>query len=142
MLIHSRFRSQERDEKRVLLSQDPEESGPGSIVIATQAIEAGVDISARTLLTELAPWPSLVQRFGRCNRKGKDDQGDILWLDTGERSQDTAPYDPVDVAPARQIMRSLEGKSAGPSDIEKLGDVMADAESSHCDPQARRGGVV
>ena len=127
-LIHSRFRGQEREEKRDKLSQDIDKSGPGRVVVATQAIEAGVDISARTLITELAPWPSLVQRFGRCNRKGEYKQGGIFWVDTGERSQDTAPYDPVEVEPARQRMRLLEGKSAGPSDIEKLGAVMQDAD--------------
>ena len=128
MLIHSRFRGQDRGEKRDKLSQEPDKSGPGRIVVATQAIEAGVDISARTLITELAPWPSLVQRFGRCNRKGEYDQSDIFWVDTGERSQDTAPYEPDDVEPARLLMKSLECKSAGPSDIEALGDVMADAD--------------
>ena len=40
--------------------------------------------------------------------------------DMGERSQDTVPYDPEDVAPARQSMKALEGKSAGPSDLEGL----------------------
>ena len=128
LLIHSRFRSQERDEKRDVLPQDVDKSGPGRVVVATQAIEAGVDISARTLLTELAPWPSLVQRFGRCNRKGEYPQSDILWADVGERSQDTAPYAPDDVEAARQFMRSLEGRSAGPADIEALGDVMQEAE--------------
>lgn len=128
LLIHSRFRSKERDEKRELLSQEPDKSGPGRVVVATQAIEAGVDISARTLLTELAPWASLVQRFGRCNRKGEDEQGNILWVDRGERSQDTVPYEPEDVEAARQLMKSLEGGSAGPADIEKLGDIMADAD--------------
>lgn len=128
LLIHSRFRSQERDEKRDLLAQSVDRSGPGRVVVATQAIEAGVDISARTLLTELAPWPSLVQRFGRCNRKGEYPQSDILWADVGERSQDTAPYAPDDVEEARQRMRSLEGRSAGPADIETLGDVMQEAE--------------
>ena len=128
LLIHSRFRSQERDEKRKQLSQDPEESGPGMIVVATQAIEAGVDISARTLLTELGPWPSLVQRFGRCNRKGEYEQGSIFWVDRGERRQDTAPYEPEDVESARQQMKSLEGRSAGPADLEGLGDVMQDAD--------------
>ncbi len=128
LLVHSRFRSQERDEKRDVLAQKIDESGPGKIVVATQAIEAGVDISARTLLTELAPWPSLVQRFGRCNRKGEDPQGDILWVDMGESSRDTAPYEPEDVEVARQRMKSLEGKSAGPADIEELGDVMEDAD--------------
>ena len=128
LLIHSRFRSQEREAKRELLAQDADESGPGRVVIATQAVEAGVDISARTLLTELAPWPSLVQRFGRCNRKGEYPQGDILWVDMGERSQDTAPYAPEDVEAARRRMRSLADRSAGPADIEKLGDVMEEAD--------------
>lgn len=128
VLIHSRFRGRDREEKRELLSQEVDESGPGRIVVATQAIEAGVDISASVLITELAPWSSLVQRFGRCNREGKDEQGDIFWIDRGERSQDTLPYDPEDVEPARRRLRSLEGRSAGPADIEALGDVIADAD--------------
>ncbi|MCY3711648.1 MAG: CRISPR-associated helicase Cas3', partial [Caldilineaceae bacterium] len=128
VLVHSRFRGRDREEKRDMLSRDVDDAGAGQIVVATQAIEAGVDISASVLITELAPWPSLVQRFGRCNRAGKDEQGDIFWIDTGERSQDTAPYDPEDVGPARRLLRSLEGRSAGPSDIEALGDVMADAD--------------
>ncbi|MEJ1973484.1 MAG: hypothetical protein WDM96_13790 [Lacunisphaera sp.] len=48
-----------------------------------RAIEAGVDISARALITELAPWSSLVQRFGRCNRKGEFNAiggADIFWI--------------------------------------------------------------
>lgn len=128
VLVHSRFRGGDRKVKRDKLSQDADDTSAGRIVVATQAIEAGVDISAKALITELAPWPSLVQRFGRCNREGKHEQGEIFWVDKGESSKDTAPYDPNRVEPARQLMRSLEGKSAGPSDIEALGDVMADAD--------------
>lgn len=128
MLVHSRFRGRDREEKRDMLSRDVDDAGAGRILVATQAIEAGVDISASVLITELAPWPSLVQRFGRCNRKGEHEQGEIFWIDTGERSRDTAPYDPEDMEPARRRLRSLEGSSAGPSDIEALGDVMADAD--------------
>ena len=58
-LIHSRFREDDRKvQERILFGKGDR------IVVATQAIEAGVDISAQTLITELAPWPSLVQRFG------------------------------------------------------------------------------
>ena len=46
----------------------PKKDRAGRIVVATQVVEAGVDISARTLVTELAPWSSLVQRFGRVAR--------------------------------------------------------------------------
>jgi CRISPR-associated endonuclease/helicase Cas3 len=65
-LIHSRFRPYERGaaQRKAL------EPGWSGILVATQAIEAGVDIDARILVSDLASWPSLVQRFGRCNRAG------------------------------------------------------------------------
>ena len=128
VLVHSRFRVPDREKKQRSITSDVDTSGPGMIVVATQAVEAGVDISARTLITELAPWPSLVQRFGRCNRTGEDEQGDIFWVDMGERNQDTAPYSPEEVASARQLMRVLEGKSAGPSDLEGLADSLEGIE--------------
>jgi CRISPR-associated endonuclease/helicase Cas3 len=52
----------------------------GRIAVATQVVEAGVDVSAKTLFTELAPWASLVQRFGRCNRFGEHKEGMVFWL--------------------------------------------------------------
>ena len=42
--------------------------GKDIIVIATQVVEVGLDISVRVLHTELAPANSLVQRAGRCAR--------------------------------------------------------------------------
>ena len=74
----------EREEASERLHRYMDPSGPGMVVVATQAVEAGVDISARTLITELAPWPSLVQRFGRCNRTGEDERGEIFWVDVRE----------------------------------------------------------
>ena len=127
-LIHSRFREGDRSEKAEMLAAGVESEGEGLVVVATQAVEAGVDISARTLITELAPWASMVQRFGRCNRAGEFDSGSIFWIDRGERPQDTAPYEPDDVESARVYMKSLEGESAGPSDIEKMGDTIGDAD--------------
>ena len=50
-------------------------AGDDLIAVCTQVIEAGVDISARTMWTEVAPWPSLVQRLGRLNRFGEGDSG-------------------------------------------------------------------
>ena len=129
VLVHSRFRAPDREKKQAKIASDVDASGPGMIVVATQAVEAGVDISARTLITELAPWASLVQRFGRCNRTGDDEQGDIFWVDMGERNQDTAPYAPEEVAPARRRMKEMEGKSARPCRLWKsLADSLDDME--------------
>ena len=124
-LVHSRFRASERAEKQAAVTAPVDSSGPGMVVVATQAVEAGVDISARTLITELAPWSSMVQRFGRCNRTGEDERGEIFWVDAG---QDTAPYGTEDVVPARELLKALEGKSVGPSDLEKLAGDLEDME--------------
>lgn len=68
-LVHSRFRGQERRGWATdFLRRDAPMPAAGRIVVATQVVEAGVDVGARLLITDLAPWPSLVQRFGRAAR--------------------------------------------------------------------------
>lgn len=123
LLVHSRFRPMERDPLSQAIKQPGEK-----IIVATQAIEAGVDISARTLITELAPWSSLVQRFGRCNRKGEfNDTGgaDILWINLETSDEKAAadlalPYTPEQLAAARTLLRQAEPAGASPAVLEKL----------------------
>jgi CRISPR-associated endonuclease/helicase Cas3 len=70
-LVHSRFRPRERVVWRdAFLNRPACTPGTDRIIVATQVIEAGVDISAAVLITQIAPWPSLVQRFGRAARWG------------------------------------------------------------------------
>lgn len=115
LLLHARFRAAERRAieahiKEPLPSQ-------GRIVIATQAIEAGVDMTSRTLFAELAPWSSLVQRFGRCNRYGESNASggaDIHWIDIAD-DKAAGPYTPEDLAAARAKLAGLT--SAAPADL-------------------------
>ncbi len=117
LLIHSRFRASDRKSKSEVLQRRIDPNASGLVVVATQAVEAGVDVSARTLITELASLPSMVQRFGRCNREGEYKEGRVIWVDRGERSQDTAPYEPEEVEEARQCLKRLQGQSVGPADL-------------------------
>jgi len=72
LLLHSRFRPPERREHMTRLASLDRDLFPnGQIVIATQVIEAGVDVSSGILWSEVAPLASLVQRLGRLNRAGE-----------------------------------------------------------------------
>lgn len=112
VLIHSRFRGPDRREREArLLAPIPE---AGRIVIATQAIEAGVDMTSRTLFTELAPWSSLVQRFGRCNRYGECNEtggADIHWIDLAQDKDVDRPYEADALAAAREKLQGLTNAS-------------------------------
>jgi CRISPR-associated endonuclease/helicase Cas3 len=120
-LIHSRFRPSDRGPQQAeALSKDF-----AGIVVATQAIEAGVDISARTLFTELAPWSSLVQRFGRLNRAGewKNDEARAFWIDLDtsdeKKAKDTVrPYEVSDLEKARSRLKTLT--DVGPASLAKI----------------------
>lgn len=119
VLIHSRFRPTDRLEAVRRLLADPGQDG--TIVVSTQVIEAGVDVSARTLFTELAPWASLVQRFGRCNRTGTDTDARVYWIDlpSGKKSENAAsPYDLKDLEFARKHLRKCTG--VGPADLPEV----------------------
>lgn len=117
-LIHSRFRPSDRGPQQT----EALSKGFAGIVVATQAIEAGVDISARTLFTELAPWASLVQRFGRLNRAGewKNNEARAFWIDLDtsdeKRGKETArPYEVAVLEKARSRIETLA--DVGPASL-------------------------
>ncbi|HAB15178.1 MAG TPA: helicase-related protein [Verrucomicrobiota bacterium] len=70
--LHSRFRPPERRRQMERLKNPDLTAFPkGQIVVSTQVIEAGVDLSSGVLWSEVAPLASLVQRLGRLNRAGE-----------------------------------------------------------------------
>lgn len=68
MLVHSRYRRQDRSELESQIYQYNEMQGP-CLVIATQVVEVSLDISFDRMVTDAAPLDALVQRFGRVHRK-------------------------------------------------------------------------
>ena len=109
-LVHSRFRAADRATQQAKLLAEGDR-----IVVATQAVEAGVDVSARLLVTELAPWSSLVQRFGRCNRRGEfPDEAQIFWVDVqpkDEKDDLALPYDAAELKAACEALKPLDNAS-------------------------------
>jgi CRISPR-associated endonuclease/helicase Cas3 len=117
LVVHSRFRPHERGMLNEQL-QLGGESAADRIIVATQVIEAGVDISARTLVTELAPWASLVQRMGRCNRTGDDGPGRVFWIDLEEKQ--SLPYSPADLDFAQAQLKKLDGENVSPKALDEF----------------------
>ncbi len=107
-LVHSRFRPEDR--QRI---QDSALDGAfRGVLVATQAVEAGVDISAKCLFTELAPWPSLVQRFGRLNRAGEHAESRAFWVELDTSDEDVClPYEGTLLAVARSRLVELQDVS-------------------------------
>jgi CRISPR-associated endonuclease/helicase Cas3 len=126
ILLHSQFRPAERKQKLdALLSSE----GKPTIAISTQIIEAGVDISAARLFTEMAPWSSLVQRCGRCNRRGTEDDAQIFLIKTDK----PIPYTTEQLQAATRLIDSLiaNGTDASPASL-------ADIPIPDCDKPASK----
>jgi CRISPR-associated endonuclease/helicase Cas3 len=120
ILLTSRFRREDRarNEQHLIDFDARRKAGavhqddPGLICVSTQVIEAGMDISAHRLFTELAPWPAMLQRLGRLNRKG-DDQGAQAWVwesprEAGSRRPERiGPYGFADIERAKKLVSAL-----------------------------------
>lgn len=125
-LVHSRFRPAERKSWRQrFLSRAACTEGVDRIVVATQVVEAGVDISAGCLITELAPWPSLVQRFGRCARYGGS--GRVVVVDRGRDEKSAPPY----------ITEELESAWAALQGLQDVGIASLEAHEESLTPEGR-----
>jgi CRISPR-associated endonuclease/helicase Cas3 len=108
MLLHSRFRGADRKRLMERLTD-----GTSRIVVATQVVEAGIDISASVLIAEAAPWPSLVQRAGRCNRTGKVADAGLWWIPPGK----SLPYEQADIEASCAELASLDGATVTGEDL-------------------------
>jgi len=132
-LIHSRFRAHERKRWREsFLSRSACSAGTNRIIVATQVIEAGVDISAGCLVTENAPWPSLIQRFGRCARYGGS--GKLLVVDRGRDKVKAAPYQAEELESAWEALSQLQPEGAGIAALERFEEALPDDARSELYP--------
>ncbi len=117
ILLHSRFFKEDRARKekdiRGLFGKRAEGN---AILVATQVIEAGLDISCEQLHTELCPMNALVQRAGRCARfEGETATVHVYPLPPDERAWlpygDNARED-ITLAKTRAVLKHLEGQPA------------------------------
>lgn len=134
-LVHSRFRPEERKDWRTkFLSKSECTAGVDRIIVATQVVEAGVDISAGLLITDRAPWPSLVQRFGRCARYGGT--GTVIVIDRGSDDSDFLPYAKAETESAWAALQSNVADGVGIVALERYEDSLPAAARESLYPYA------
>lgn len=99
-LLHSRFRGIERGERLAAIA------GQDLVVVANQVVEAGIGgLDAALLITEAAPWPSLVVRAGH--------SGTVFWVPPGA----AGPYRREDIDVTATELDRLEGVRLSPADL-------------------------
>ena len=71
-LLHARFIKKDRELKESMILQDGATNTHKQVIwVATQIVEASLDIDFDYIFTELSELSGLFQRLGRCNRKGQ-----------------------------------------------------------------------
>lgn len=96
-LFHSRFTQSHRKEKENDLDKfignndDSRNDKRAKILVATQVVEASLDLDADFLYTELAPWDSLIQRMGRVFRQAHPKSNNVQELSKVRYSNSEIP---------------------------------------------------
>lgn len=86
-LIHSQFIKKDRSKKEEKIFEDGQKDNPESCIwVATQVVEASLDIDFDLLFTELSDINGLLQRMGRCYRnRALDVDTNVYVFDGGEK---------------------------------------------------------
>ena len=99
-LLHSRFTRQDRHNKEEFVRKEfgkkkKRYSETDLILVATQVVEVGLDITCESLHTEVAPASSVLQRAGRCARFPKE-RGKVYLYDVPTNKKGEQNYSPYE----------------------------------------------
>ena len=129
ILYHSRFRYRDRVgiQEKVLVTFKEKDSP--CLAVTTQVCEMSLDISAQLMVTALPPFPSLVQRLGRLNRRGEVTEG-ASCLVYPFSCKDGEPYKWSELKASNEIVKRLcsSDKALSQADLKKELETLAQAE--------------
>ncbi|KAB8141442.1 CRISPR-associated helicase Cas3' [Chloroflexia bacterium SDU3-3] len=140
LLLHSRFTDDDRQRKQAELEQRLGKQawdgdiylGEDVIVVGTQVVEVGLDISVRTLHSEAAPANSIIQRAGRCARfaqqRGQVHIYPVPPNDDGKTSY--RPYDEAKTLATSVAFDRLRGQHVGFAQEQEVIDAVHSEEDA------------
>jgi len=115
LLYHGRLPDHQRTERYAQLKAWEGEEG-GYVLVTTSAIEVGCDLDAHVLLTEFCLPENLLQRAGRCNRKGRLPDAEVVVIGQSLKPW-LRPLTDEALATYREV---LQQQSGGPLDAAAL----------------------
>lgn len=127
LTYHSRFRLCDRQKVHAktvasFAYQQDAEKRKSAIAVTTQVCEMSLDLDADVLISEIAPIPSLVQRFGRANRhlaRGLEFQAKLHTY--APPPQSIRPYTKEELEDAKAFLQDLSHRAISQRDLaEKL----------------------
>lgn len=126
-LYHGRIDDKSRPELYKEIKQR-DSAGEPYILVTTSAIEVGCDLNAEILISQICPPENLIQRAGRCNRKGDVKDAKVILM--GDRIPDFA--NSLDGAGWQEYQGRLKSlKSSTKFDATAIGECIS--RSQHID---------
>ncbi|MEM7821960.1 MAG: CRISPR-associated helicase Cas3' [Candidatus Aenigmatarchaeota archaeon] len=117
LLLHARFMYKDRKRKEDEIEKLKEKP---HILITTQVCEVSLDVSYDFMFTELAPLPSLIQRFGRVNRRGvKTEEVNVKIFKPKIENERYYPYTSDELCIAKKIVEELSNNLKSEFDLLK-----------------------
>lgn len=116
LVYHSRFRLADRNHAHAATVAAFQQRATAALAVTTQVCEMSLDLDADLLITEVAPCPALVQRFGRANRhlaRGPDFRASIAVT----RVERAAPYDRKQLDAGSAMVEGLRGRDVSQFDL-------------------------
>jgi len=93
-------------DRAAILNELKADSRPPCVLVATQVVEAGVDLSFDIVFRAIAPLDAIIQAAGRCNRHGTGARGEVFVFRLAGNS-DRLIYGDVHMDVARQFLAEL-----------------------------------
>lgn len=111
LLVHARFTYKDKLDKYKKINkieeQEKEQEKP-IILVSTQVVEVSLDIDYDIMFTEVSPFDSLVQRFGRVNRRGTKSTSEVhIFIN----SDSNLPYTKEQLKETLKILNEFDFKS-------------------------------
>lgn len=148
ILLHSRYEHRHRKEKeKLILREFGRAKGhycfESLILVATQIVEVGLNVTCETLHTEIAPAAAVLQRAGRCARF-EEETGEVFIYDVPSGAHRHAPYRGAEEQLCEATWRALRERSGTTLDYEGEQDLIdqvhTPADAKLLDTVKRRGG--